>query len=353
MSVSVRQIKVPSEPHATYFLKVDWLEDLGAGFTVALCDGESAWIGEVSEEDVAREIQELEMRRERYVEELQLALTGGGQQGGDYAFQLSPESTHGGPRHLTYEKVQRDISFRLGSVELQPSPEPDQVIKDLIRIGLDRSSELRARNQHLQEENQRLKREQDRITAELEGYVEAKEKLEQDLYTRFVLVLNEKKAKIRGLQEELRQLQEAKEERAQRCSGGNLSVCSVPLPHSHGREATTAESSGPVEADYGASTDEEQTQSIHWSQVSTVPVRDEASSSMDLGLSDIPDVAPSRKRRWRHLRCPGSEKVPQELQQTGRKDPAPSKAEANEKAAQGPADVATPSPKPENLFDDF
>ncbi|XP_036383740.1 DNA repair protein XRCC4-like [Megalops cyprinoides] len=334
MSVSVRQIKVPSEPHATYFLKVDWLEDLGAGFTVALCDGESAWIGEVSEEDVAREIQELEMRRERYVEELQLALAGGGQQGGDYTFQLSPESACGGPRHLTYEKVQKDISFRLGSVELQPSPEPDQVIKELIRIGLDRGSELRARNQHLQEENQRLKREQDRITAELEGYVEAKEKLEQDLYTRFVLVLNEKKAKIRGLQEELRRLQEAKEERAQ-------------------REATTAESSGPMEADYGASTDEEQTQSIHCSQVSTVPVTDEASSSMDLGLSDIPDVAPSRKRRWRHLHDPGSEKVPQELQQTARKDPAPSKAEANEKAAQGPPDVATPSPKPENLFDDF
>jgi len=41
--------------------------------------------------------------------------------------------------------------------------------------------------------------------------VEAKEELEADLYNRFVLVLNEKKAKIRNLQ---RLLNEAKESAA-------------------------------------------------------------------------------------------------------------------------------------------
>ncbi|KAI1900426.1 hypothetical protein AGOR_G00049820 [Albula goreensis] len=341
MSVSVTQITVSyeSESDGTFFLKVDWVEDLGAGFTVALCDGESAWMGEVSEEEVTREAEELEMRRERYVEELQLALAGGaGRPNGAYAFQLSSESARRGrARRLTYEKVQKDISLRLGSVELLMCPEPSRVIKELISHGLERSSELWARNQHLQEENRRLGREQDRITAELERYVQGKETLEQELYTRFVLVLNEKKARIRGLQERLRQLQEEQEQ------GGQ-------------RSAPTVDSSAPdpVEADYDASTDEEQTPSIQWSQVSTVPVMDMTSGSEDANLSDLFDVAPMRKRRWRHLSDPGSAaSESSQNPQSERKDPAHSKAEANRAAAQEPPDVAMPSPKEVNLFDDF
>ncbi|KAJ8380625.1 hypothetical protein SKAU_G00014030 [Synaphobranchus kaupii] len=333
MSVSVTQISVPSESGGTFFLKVDWVEDLGAGFTVALCDGESAWMGEVSEEEVQQEAEELEMRKETYVKELQRALTGVGRPGVDYAFQLSPgNAQRGRGRRLTYEKVQRDISFRLGTVELLPCPEPDGLIKELIGYGLQSSSELRAKNQNLLEENRRLGLEQDRITTELERYVQGKESLERELYTRFVLVLNEKKAKIRQLQERLRQLQEQQEKRGK-------------------REATAVETAAQGEA----STDDE-TQNIALSQVATVLVRDVTSQcSTDIDLSDIPDVAPSRKRRWRHLRDPGAEitKGSRDPQQSGRKDPAHRKAETNQDTAQASADVATPSPKTDSLFEDF
>ncbi|XP_064152554.1 DNA repair protein XRCC4-like isoform X2 [Anguilla rostrata] len=339
MSVSVTQISVSSESGGTFFLKVDWVEDLGAGFTVALCDGESAWMGEVSEEEVQQEAEELEMRKESYVKELQLALTGVGRPGGDYIFQLSPRGAQRDrTRRLTYEKVQQDISFRLGSVDLLPCPEPDRVIKELISYGLLHGSELQAQNQNLLEENQRLCCEQDRITTELERYVQGKESLERELYTRFVLLLNEKKAKIRELQERLRQLQEQREEREK-------------------SEATPAAGAGPEGAEFGRSSDEE-TQDLALSQVSTVP--DVTSPcSMDVDLSDIPDVAPSRKRRWRHLRELGSEvtKGSWDPRQTGRwaaeKDAAHGKAEANQDTAQESADVATPDPKTDSLFEDF
>lgn len=139
MKVSVRGISISSRPECRFFLKVEWAEDLGAGFVVMLCDGVSAWTGEgmldddfgfteewnssrvcngcvcasvllvVSEEDVSREAQEMEMVREKYVHDLQLVLTGEDQRPQSYSFHLESESS-AGTLLLSYEKVQRDVS---------------------------------------------------------------------------------------------------------------------------------------------------------------------------------------------------------------------------------------------------
>ncbi|XP_066507395.1 DNA repair protein XRCC4 [Hoplias malabaricus] len=342
MKVIVRQISVVSKPECKFYLKLEWDKDLGAGFVVLLCDGISAWSGEVSEEDVTKEAKEMEKEREEYVHDLRLALIGEGQTAQSYSFHLAPEKGSGSVIQLSYEKVQNDISFRLGMVELLPVPEPTEVIRELISYGLECSARLQTKNHHLLEENQRLKNEQEHTTAELERYVKGKETLENDLYRRFVLVLNEKKAKIRTLQERNKKLQDEVEEEKQRRKKGVTDSGGSGLQEDKPEE----------ESDYGSTTDEERNDYPETSlSKSTNQVL--ARNPMDESLNDITDVAPSRKRRHRHLQHQESQpkKAAVEPTKSSRNElPEEAKAEVRKAQVQPPAQD---SPDPDDLFDDF
>ncbi|XP_037403199.1 DNA repair protein XRCC4 isoform X3 [Pygocentrus nattereri] len=288
MKVTVRQISVVSKPECTFYLKLEWAKDMGAGFVVLLCDGISAWSGEVSEDDVTREAQEMEMAREKYVYDLQLALTGEGQEAQSYSFHLAPEKAGGPMLQLSYEKVQSDISFRLGMVELLPVPESTEVIRELISHGLDRSACFRARNHHLLEENQRLRSEQEHMTAE-----------------------------------------------RKREASGNGEICLTD----HKPEE---------ESDYGSTTEEEREE-----DAKAPPLRPSnqvfISNPMDDSLNDTTDVAPSRKRRQRHLQQLESQnKRPAlEQRQSSRNElPEEAKAEVQKTPVQD-------GPDPDDLFDDI
>ncbi|XP_042364676.1 DNA repair protein XRCC4 [Plectropomus leopardus] len=332
MNVSVREVSVSSEPDSSYFLRVDWSgRSLGSGFQLLLTDGQDAWRGDVSESAVRDEAQELEMQTERYVRDLQQALTDG-ESSDTYGFTLTPSPL--GRRSavtLAYEKVQRDISFQLGSVSLTAVPEPAEAVRELLIHSLQRGTTLENHNQRLQEENQRLRREQQRITAELKRYVGGKEALEAELYSRFVLVLNEKKAKIRSLQEAVTHLQETSSE-GQKKTGGQ-------------RDEDEDED------EYGGSTDEE-TEEVQPPAASTSSSRERSSASpLDDSLKDITDVAPSRKRRFRHLGPPDTaiKKPSAPSSQMTRSDPPA----GSSKQQQIPPQRSTDAAAAEDLFDDF
>ncbi|XP_041100682.1 DNA repair protein XRCC4 isoform X1 [Polyodon spathula] len=336
MDTSVRRIEVSSEPGKIYFLRITWEEDLGSGFSVDLCDGQSAWSGKVSEEEISKEAQEMEMKRDIYVDELCQALTAGGKQTNNYSFDLSRDPADSHTLHFSYEKVLKDVFFKLGSAELHTISKPIEVIKELINHGLDRSSELQARNEHLLGENERLGRERDYVTEELKKYVQAKEVLEQDLYTRFALVLNEKKAKIRNLQEKLKQAQEEVESELQ-----------------HRGDTSPVESKAPAEQDYEGSTDEESKENENPRPSTSARVK-RGHTPLDDSLHDVTDVAPTRKRRQRNQRGEkDAGKEAQEPQEKGRSGSTQQKSSGSSQPPKEFAAAARSTPDPEDLFDDI
>ncbi|XP_061148628.1 DNA repair protein XRCC4 [Syngnathus typhle] len=269
MHSSVREIPLSSEPDSSYFLRVDESgRGLAYGFQLLLSDGRHAWSGEASEAWVRQEAAELEMSTEKYVQDLREALTG---EAGvhSYRFALAPAAPDGALT-LTYDKVQKDISFRLGSTRLGPVTEPERIVGALLTRSLERATSLERHNRELREHNLRLRREHVRFGAELERYASGKEALEAELYARFLHVLNEKKAKMRGLRQTLEQLREAgsgeKRERAAEEAEGEAMAPPPPPPLPAVASSGGARSPGPC----------------------------------DDSLMDIADVAPSRKRRFRH-----------------------------------------------------
>ncbi|XP_066472537.1 DNA repair protein XRCC4 [Tiliqua scincoides] len=336
MEKKVSRIRPVSDPGTTYFLQIAWAKNISAGFDVMLSDSLSVWTGRVPEEEISREATDMEMEREKYVEELRKVLLSEGRLTDKYSFDISKEGVNEESLRFSYEKNLKDVSFKLGSLNLQKVSRPSEAIRELISYCLDCIVELHDKNGHLQKENDRLLSDLEDMQGQLQKCVEAKEELEADLYQRFILVLNEKKAKIRSLQNSLKEAEETIEKTSQ-------------------IRDTVASSESKVEIeDYEASTDEESENVAESSTI--VPV---AKPRRDSLLSpDLTDIAPSRKRRQRVRKAAGVEpKVAlYEAQVPAKKklDPAQPKSSAECKSSKGISlETEKNTGDPEDLFDDL
>ncbi|XP_012519989.1 PREDICTED: DNA repair protein XRCC4 [Propithecus coquereli] len=291
MERKVSRICLTSEPNIIHFLQISWEKTLGSGFVITLTDGQSAWTGTVSESEISQEADDMAMKKEKYIDELRKALVSRAGPADTYKFNFSKESSH-----FSFEKNLKDVSFRLGSFNLEKVESPAEVIRELICYCLDTIAEKQAKNEHLQKENERLLRDWNDVQERFEKCVNAKEALETDLYKRFILVLNEKKTKIRSLQKLLNEVQEREKNTE------------------HEREsATCSEMTADRDAIYDESTDEESENQFDPTVLAPATVSKDDSI---ISIPDVTDIAPSRKRRQRMQKNLGTEPkmAPQEHQ---------------------------------------
>uniref|UniRef100_A0A8C4WBD1 X-ray repair cross complementing 4 n=1 Tax=Gopherus evgoodei TaxID=1825980 RepID=A0A8C4WBD1_9SAUR len=113
MEKKVSRIYPVSEPSTIYFLQVTWEEDLGTGFIITLSDGQSAWTGTVSEAEISKEADDMEMEREKYVEELRKALVLGAGPANMYNFDVSKDEENVESCDFSYEKNLKDVSVSI------------------------------------------------------------------------------------------------------------------------------------------------------------------------------------------------------------------------------------------------
>ncbi|XP_030049204.1 DNA repair protein XRCC4 isoform X3 [Microcaecilia unicolor] len=336
MEKKISRIYPLSDPKTTYFLQVAWTTDLGSGFTVTLCNGKSAWTGTISEVEISKEASDMEMEREKYVDELQKALILDTELTSKYNFDFCEDKEISEIYHFSYEKNLKDVSFKLGSVKLKKVSDPVEVIKELIGYCLDYTAELHVKNEYVQKENKRLLNNWDDMHELLDKSVQVKEELEQELYSKFICVLNEKKSKIRSLQEKLKEAREAA--RQNRDSQPNVSSI-----------ISKAE-------DYNASTDEEkESQSVHIPKDCATLAR---SHSLLSTPDDVPDVAPNRKRRQRQQKKLVTEgkitKREPATQEQERLNPAPLlKTSKSPPSGMMSLETLENTADPEDLFDDM
>ncbi|XP_036082208.1 DNA repair protein XRCC4 isoform X2 [Rousettus aegyptiacus] len=301
MERKISRIRLASEPDIIHFLQVTWEETLGSGFVITLTDCQSAWTGTVCESMILQEADDMAMEKEKYVDELRKALVTRAGPADAYTFNFSKESCH-----FSFEKNLKDVSkefddlcpkylglsmlggtFKLGTFNLEKVASPAEVIRELICDCLDTITENQAKNEHLQKENERLLRDWNDVQKRFEKCVDAKEAVETDLYKRFILVLNEKKAKIRSLHKLLSEVQELEK---------NIE---------HEREtATCSEMTTDRDAVYNESTDEEGENIPDPSVLAPDTLRRDDSI---ISSPDVTDIAPTRKRRQRMQKNLGTE----------------------------------------------
>lgn len=334
MERKISSIHLTSEPNIAHFLQVSWEKTLESGFVITLTDGHSAWTGTVSESEISQEADDMAMEKGKYVDELRKALVSGAGPADVYTFNFSKESCY-----FFFEKNLKDVSFRLGSFNLEKVENPAEVIRELICYCLDTIAENEAKNEHLQKENERLLRDWNDVQGRFEKCVNAKEALETDLYKRFILVLNEKKTKIRSLHNKL--LNTAQEQEKDIKQEGETTICSE----------MTADRD-PV---YDESTDEENENQPDPSGSASAAVSKDDSIISSL---DVIDIAPSRKRRQRMQKNLGTEPkmAPQEHQFQEKEKPDSSLPETSKKehiSAENMSLETLRNSSPEDLFDEI
>ncbi|KAK2152198.1 hypothetical protein LSH36_337g01048 [Paralvinella palmiformis] len=175
-------------------------------FSLSLCDGSNIWSGLVTAESLKTYSKNMRISYEELLAQTRKALTNDKTAAVGFIYEVS--SVGKNVRRFTWKRYEEaeDIKFKLGSADLHQGSNPSEEIFQMFDCALDFISTLETKVSHLEHDNKRLRLERDSDIQRLNKLASSKDDVERELYSKFVVVLNDKKARIRDLQEQLNAL---------------------------------------------------------------------------------------------------------------------------------------------------
>lgn len=176
------------------------------GFHLTLCNGNDSWEGDISGDGVHDQCSQTNLDYENYVDMTVQALTG--KSCPEICFQYQVDHVSADSVQFSWKKhmVKDDVKFRLGSTKLTKHDD-NKTIRNIFDHCIEKISNLNHKIVSTRMDNDRLSQERANALKRLDNCVSAKEKLEEDLYSKFLMVLNSKKKEIVKLRKKVDDLQ--------------------------------------------------------------------------------------------------------------------------------------------------
>ncbi|KAL6064509.1 hypothetical protein QOT17_010905 [Balamuthia mandrillaris] len=186
-----------------FYLRTWWQADC---FDLTLSDARHVWSGAASKEYIEGTLKPPEMPLAEYMRLTRQALTSQDLTKKRFSYKLSASSTVPGDVEFTWRiRLQESaISFSMkGTLPLRRVKDGQAEIQQFFDWFLQRQNLIEKENKQLRQRNERLHAQKEEANTHLNALVEEKVALEQELYKKFVVILNEKKRRIRELKAEL------------------------------------------------------------------------------------------------------------------------------------------------------
>lgn len=202
MEKSLQQII--SSANIEYYLLTTVHEHNSMPFELNLTNCQNAWKGYLHIKDLESLAKQVEMTCAEYIQLTRNALTKN-----KYGFEeFEYDVKECDDEHVVLfwkQTAADDVKFQLGSVTLKrAATSAKQVIDTMLQFHIVSHKSLLETIKQLEADNARLACEREKGLKLLEKCIQAKEQLELEMYNKFAVVLNAKKAKIRDLKEEIR-----------------------------------------------------------------------------------------------------------------------------------------------------
>lgn len=173
--------------------------------SLKVSDGKQRWDGTFHRIALTSMAEKAKLAVDTFIQQSLDALTQSGNEAITYAFSTSVDSSN----NLTFiwkkHVISENVKFQIASVTLQQS---SQTISSMLEFAVTSISSLKEDINSLTKTVENLKKERSQALEKLEQCATLKEDLESDLYGKFKLVLNDKKAKIRLFNEQIKTLAE-------------------------------------------------------------------------------------------------------------------------------------------------